>query len=178
MKVPLSVVALLLAPILLSASQTNVTLKVLSDIQQTVRGVGVGMGDFGPTTTTPCSQPFPDDAIIISTTAAGPVSQCTFGAPASSLTGSVSASYVKAVLQTVDGSSFYVYMSCWKKYGACPALNATRSYPAKIGGSTKQFVDFVNRKEPGATRKLYLRIDGKTKVSYTIWNAAKAPTQP
>jgi len=104
-----STVAFLLVffpPISFSASQRDVTLKVLSSYQQTVRGVGVGAADIGPSTTTPCSQPFPADAIAVDNRGGGSVAHCTFAAPGASITGSVQATNVKAILTTAEGSSY------------------------------------------------------------------------
>ena len=174
------IVAFLVAvscPVVLFASQRDATLKVLSSYQQTVRGVGVGMGDTGPSTTAPCSQPFPDDAVAVSTTAAGSVSQCTFASPSSSMTGSVQATRVKAILTTSDGSSYFVDLNCQKQFGTCTPLKDAETYPAKMSDDAKHFADYVNRRVVGAVT-LSLRPDGKKKVSYTIYFAAKAPPQP
>jgi len=169
---------LLFSPIALSASQRDVTVKVLSSFQQTVRGVGVGAADSGPSTTTPCSEPFPADAnVITNTRGAGSVSQCTFIPSAGSITGSVQASNVKAILTTTDGSSYYVYLYCQKQYGTCTQLKDDETYSAKMSEGAKQFADLVNRKVAGAAR-LYLLPDGKHKVSYTIMFATKATSQP
>jgi hypothetical protein len=161
------------SPISSLASQRDVSLKVLSSNQQTVRGVGVGAADSGPSTTTPCSQPFPADANVIDTRAAGSVSQCTFIPSAGSTTGSVQATNVKAILTIAGGTSYFVYLYCQKQYGTCVPLKADETYSAKMSDDAKQFVDFVNRKVAGAV-KLYLRPDGKHRVTYTIFFATKA----
>jgi hypothetical protein len=137
----------------------------------------VGAADSGPSTTTPCSQPFPDDAIAIDNRGGGLVSHCTFAAPGASIAGSVQATNVKAILTTADGLSFYVYLYCQKQYGTCAQLEDDEAYSAKMSEGAKQFADLVNRKVAGAA-KLYLRPDGKHKVSYTIMFATKATSQP
>ena len=171
-------VLLVLVPVTMVASQTDITLKVLSSLQQTIGGVGVGVGDGSPTTTVPCSQPFPDDAISVSTVSAGSVSHCTFAAPSSSLTGTASGSYVKAALRAPDGSLFYVYLSCYKRLSTCPALKDNETYPGRLNGTLKQFVEFVDRHEAGVTKVLQVRPNGKTKVSYRVISAVKVPSQP
>jgi len=168
-----AVLLLLMLPEVLPASQAEVKLQVLSSSQQTLRGVGVGMGDSGPiSTTAPCSRPFPDDATAIDIRGGGPVSHCTFTPSASSITGSVQATNIKAILTTADGASYYVYLSCQKQYGTCASLKDGETYSAKMSDDAKQLADFVQRKVAGAV-KLYLRPDGKHKVSYTILFATK-----
>ena len=169
---------LLFSAILLSASQRDVSLKVLSSNQQTVRGVGVGAADSGPSTTTACSQPFPADANVI-TNARGPgsVSQCTFIPPGGSITGSVQATNVKAILTTTDGSSFYVYLYCQKQYGTCAPLNANETYTAKLSEGAEQLADYSHRRVSTPV-KASLRPDGKNKVTYSIFFPTKTTSRP
>lgn len=170
-------VALLLlisSPVLLPASQRDVKLQVLLTRQQTVRGVGVGAADSGPSTTTPCSQPFPADANVIVTPAAGSVSQCTFITSAGSPTGSVQATNVKATLTTADGTSYYVYLYCQKQYGTCAPLKENETYLAKLSEGAEQLADYAHRRVATPV-KVTLRPDGKSKVSYSVIFATKAP---
>jgi hypothetical protein len=168
---------LLITSIALSASQHDVTLKVLSSYQQTVRGVGVGLADSGPSTTTPCSQPFPDEAVAIDNRGGGSVSHCTFAAPGAGITGSVQATNVKAILRTADGSSYYVYLYCQKQFGTCAPLNDNETYSAKLNEGTEQLADYSHRRVSTPV-KVSLRPDGKNKVSYSIIFATKATSQP
>jgi len=66
-----------------------------------------------------------------------------------------------------------VYLYCQKQYGTCAQLKDNEMYSAKMSEGAGQFADLVNRRVAGAAR-LYLRPDGKHKVSYTIVFATKA----
>lgn len=168
---------LLLSALASSASQHDVTLKVLSSYQQIVRGVGVGASDSGPSTTTPCSQPFPTDANAIDNRGGGSVSQCTFTPSAGSVTGSVQATNVKALLKTADGSSYFVYLYCQKQYGTCKLLKEDATYPANLSEGPEQLADYPHRRVSTPV-KVSLRPDGKNKVTYSIIFATKATSQP
>lgn len=177
-------VALLLlisSPVLLPASQRDVKLQVLLTRQQTVRGVGVGPGGGGlgggdvyaSTNSTPCSEPSPDAATDITTSGAS-LSNCTFAVPSAGMTGSAQATNVKATLTTADGTSYYVYLYCQKQYGTCAPLKENETYLAKLSEGAEQLADYAHRRVATPV-KVTLRPDGKSKVSYSVIFATKAP---
>jgi hypothetical protein len=172
-------------PVALPASNRDAKLQILQTHQQSVQGVGVGAGGGGvsggsvytATNTTPCSQPFPDDATAIDAPGGGSLSQCTFAVPGAGVTGSAQVTYIKAILTTEAGSPYYVYLSCWKQYGTCTPLKENQTYLAKLSESAEQLADYAHR-QVSTPISVSLRPDGKHKVTYTVLFVTKAPPQP
>jgi len=162
-----------------SASQHQVTLKVVSSYQWTLRGVAVGDGGESASTTTPCSQPYPDDAIAAGGALPGTVGECTFAAPAASITGSVQGITVKAILTADDRRQYNVVLYCKRQYGYCPALVTGTVYIGKLGEQSKWLSDYRHRASFTPMRVAVRLPDGKHKVSYAIASVAKVEsTEP
>lgn len=168
--------ALLMVPVVAIASQRDVKLEALFSSQQTVKGVGGGGADSAPSATTSCSAPFPEDASSVTTMAPSSVSQCTFGFSAPGIMGTAQVTNVKATIRAEDGTSYYVYLSCWKQRGWCDAPKANQTYRARLNEGIEQLSDYSHRRVSSPV-KVSLKPDGSKKVTYLVIFATKVPTK-
>lgn len=155
------------------AAHDEVSVRVLSSLSQTVRGVGVGSPSGGPLgRAVPCSQPYPTDTVAVVRENPGSVDQCLIAVPSQQSTGSVQNRRVEAILTTEDGQTYYVVLGCQKQYGWCTPLANGQKYGGKLSDKAKWLTDYQHRPAYGFM-KVSLRSEGKDKVSYVIEYATK-----